>query len=204
MKPTVLAISVTGSRLISAPLFSFFFVKATDQSIYTANRLYLLFAIIFVILIELSDALDGAIARSRGEVTKFGKIFDPICDSVSRQTVFCTFMYMRIIPLWMFLIFLYRDAILSLIRIFCAVDGTVLAAKIAGKLKAILQGISIFIILFIVLFHSYDIAWIPETVWGMHLGFWVMLLPTFFTVLSMFDYLIPSWPILKRMMIPEK
>ena len=55
-------------------------------------------------LIELSDAFDGHVARSRNEVTDFGKLFDPAADSLSRQTIFLSFMVCaaHIIPLWMF------------------------------------------------------------------------------------------------------
>jgi CDP-diacylglycerol--glycerol-3-phosphate 3-phosphatidyltransferase len=99
----------------------------------------------------------------------------------------------------MFLIFLYRDAALSFIRIICAIDGSVIAAKLSGKLKAVFQAIGIFFVLFIVLCHALNIGCMPQKVWGMHPGFWTMLFPAIFTVLSFFDYFFPSLPILKKM-----
>lgn len=198
------AIVITSSRLVFALLFSFFFIKAINGNLFAADKTYLLLSISLAIIIELSDAIDGIIARKKNKVTRFGKIFDPMCDSVARQTIFCTFMVTGIIPIWMFLIFLYRDAILSFIRIMCAIDGTIIAAKLSGKLKAIFQAIGSFFVLLVVLCHAYNIGSIPEKVLGMHPGFWIMLFPALFTVLSMFDYLIPNWHVVKKMTVPEK
>lgn len=198
------AILVTSSRAVLALVFSYFFIKAAKGNLYTADNTFLIIAIVCAILIELSDAVDGVIARKRNQVTRFGKIFDPVCDSVARQTIFCTFMYTGIIPLWMFFIFLYRDAILSFIRIMNAIDGTVIAARSSGKLKAVFQAIGTFLVLLVVLCHSFRIGSIPEKIAGMHPGFWIMLFPAIFTVLSMFDYLIPSMPVLKKMIAVKK
>lgn len=197
------AIALTFSRLFFALIFSFSFYSAVKGSIYSADKAYLLIAVCCVIIIELSDAFDGIIARKRGEVTAFGKIFDPTCDSISRQTIICTFMATDIIPLWMFLIFLYRDAILSFLRVMCAIDGTVMAAKAAGKIKAILQAVGIFCVLAVTLGYTFNIGSLPAQLWGKHPGFWIMLFPAIFTLVSMFAYLIPSWHVAKKMMIPD-
>ncbi len=187
-----------------AAFFSYFFVKAAHGNLYSADKMYLWLAIGCVLLLEFSDAIDGIIARMKNEVTSFGKIFDPVCDSISRQTIFCTFMYTGIIPLWMFLIFLYRDALQSFLRIMCAIDGTVMAAKLSGKLKAIFQAIGTFLVLFVILFHTYGVGSIPEKLLGMHPGFWIMVFPALFTILSMLEYIIPNWHVIKKMMEPEK
>ena len=197
------AIIVTASRLVMALFFSCFFVKATYHNLYTANTVYLLLAVGCVVLIEFSDAIDGVIARKKNEVTAFGKIFDPVCDSISRQTIFCTFMYVGIIPLWMFLIFLYRDALMSFIRIMCAINGGVIAARLSGKLKAVFQAIGTFLVLLVIVLHTYTKGIVPEMLWGMHPGFWIMVFPTLFTALSMFDYLIPNWRVIKKMTEPD-
>jgi len=190
---------ITSARPVLALLFAWFFTRAAGAGLYTADKTYLLLSIACAVLIEVSDAIDGAIARKRDQVTQFGKIYDPICDSVARQTIICTFMIANIIPLWMFLVFLYRDAGLSFIRIMCAVDGTIIAAKLSGKLKAVFQAVGIFFVLFIVLCHALNIGSIPHKAWGMHPGFWIMLFPAIFTVLSFFDYYFPCLPVLKKM-----
>ncbi len=193
-------ILLTGSRLILAPLFAGFFLYAYSHDL---SIPWLWVSAVIMALMELSDTLDGRVARAQGTVTEFGKIFDPVCDSLSRQTIFLTYMSAGIIPIWVFLVFLYRDGLMMFLRVMSAIDGTVMAAKISGKIKAVLQAIASALVLLIVLLQAYGVAFIPDTLWGAHPGFWIILVVAIFTFLSMFDYYIPNWPILARRTRPE-
>jgi CDP-diacylglycerol--glycerol-3-phosphate 3-phosphatidyltransferase len=166
----------------------------------TGNILYIWGAVLLAGLIEISDMLDGTVARARKEVTDFGKVCDPIADSVSRQTVFLSFLMVGIIPLWLYLIFFYRDAFMQLLRIICASSGVVLAARKSGKLKAVLQGIATFGVLLVVLLKFYSPSVLPDSFLGFHLGFWVMLFPAIYTLLSVIDYVIPNRQLIVKMM----
>lgn len=193
---------MTASRLLWAPVFAYLFIISVNNNL---SPLYLWLALCFAAFIELSDAFDGVIARHRKEVTDFGKIFDPVCDSLSRQTVFLAFLMTGIIPLWMFLIFLYRDSLMSFLRVMCAVDGTVVAARKSGKLKAIFQAVATFLIIGLLIAESYGIKLFSENeIWGRHIGFWIMLPVAIFTLLSFFDYLVPHGHVFKSRMVPEK
>jgi CDP-diacylglycerol--glycerol-3-phosphate 3-phosphatidyltransferase len=194
---------LTASRLAVAPVFAYAFIIGyfgSDRQGGSLGWIYVCFGL--AVLIELSDLLDGTVARARKEVTDFGKVFDPIADSVSRQTVFISFMITGIIPLWMYLIFFYRDAFMQLLRIVCASSGVVLAARKSGKLKAVLQGIATFAVLGTVLLEFGGAApWQAGSgVWGRHPGFWVMLVPAVYTLLSVIDYIIPNRALIARMM----
>jgi CDP-diacylglycerol---glycerol-3-phosphate 3-phosphatidyltransferase len=197
------AIALTFSRIIIAPFFAFVFTKSFTSSNLT---LWLWVSVGLAALIELSDAFDGRIARARNQVTDFGKLFDPAADSLSRQTIFLSFMVCQdhIIPLWMFLIFLYRDAFLSVLRMWCAYHGKVLAARRAGKLKAVVQAVGAFAVLAVCIMHSYHITIIPYSMWGRHPGFWIMLIPAAITLLSVYDYVASNLDVVKSMMIPQK
>ncbi len=191
-----LATVLTASRVVIAPIFALVFVLGYGSP----GISWLWWCFILAILVELSDLLDGTVARSRGEVTDFGKVFDPVADSVSRQTIFISFMVTGIIPLWMYLIFFYRDAFMQLLRIVCASSGIVLAARKSGKAKAVLQGIGTFGVLFVLALLYYNVSWMPSTILGYNPGFWVMLFPTIFTLLSVIDYIIPNRKLIARMM----
>ena len=195
--------AITASRIVIAPVFAYVFIHSFRAP---SPALWLWLSIGLLGLIELSDALDGHIARSLGQVSDFGKLFDPMADSLSRQTVFLSFMVCsaRIIPLWVFLLFLYRDAILSILRILCAYNGTVLAARRAGKLKAAVQAIGAFLVLFTCLAIAYGIPWVPRQIAGRHPGFWIMLVPAVVTVLSIYDYVASNWGVVKAMASPGK
>jgi CDP-diacylglycerol--glycerol-3-phosphate 3-phosphatidyltransferase len=191
-----IATMVTLSRVFIAPFFAYSFMHGYK----TGNVVFIWIALVLAVLIELSDMLDGTIARARNEVTDFGKVGDPVADSVSRQTVFLSFMLSGIIPLWLYLIFFYRDAFLQLLRIICASSGVVLAARKSGKLKAVLQGIATFGVLIVVLLKLYSPTSLPDTAWGFHPGFWVMLFPAIYTLLSVIDYVIPNRQLIANMM----
>ena len=197
------AIILTGSRLFFAPIFAYAFFAAAMGRLDHPDLFWLCISIGAVVLIELSDAFDGMVARGRNEVTALGKIFDPICDSLSRQTIFIAFMMVGIMPLWLYLVFMYRDGILNLIRILNAANGTVLAAKKSGKLKAIIQAVGTFLVLAVLLLPLLGIA-VPQNLGGRHTGFWIMIIPALITFTSMFDYLIPSLPVLRKMATPER
>jgi CDP-diacylglycerol--glycerol-3-phosphate 3-phosphatidyltransferase len=191
---------LTTSRLFIAPVFAYAFVGAVRGGL-SLPLLWISFAL--AVCIELTDAFDGPLARRRKEVTDFGKIFDPICDSLSRQTVFLAFLLGGIIPLWMFLIFLYRDALMSFLRILCAVEGMVIAARVSGKLKAVFQAIATFTIITLLLAQAYSPGTIPGSLWGRHPGFWIMLPVALYILLSFFDYFIPYRKVFRRSMTPS-
>jgi CDP-diacylglycerol--glycerol-3-phosphate 3-phosphatidyltransferase len=197
-----LAIALTFSRIIIAPFFAYAFIGSFSSKTPIA---WLWIAIGLAALIELSDAFDGHVARSRNQVTDFGKLFDPAADSLSRQTIFLSFMVCsaHIIPLWMFLAFFYRDAFLSVLRTWSAYHGTVLAARRAGKLKAVVQAIGAFMVMAVCLGQAYHVPGIPKVLWGRHPGFWIMLVPAIVTVLSVYDYVVSNWQTVKSMMVPK-
>ena len=194
-----LAVFFTASRIIVAPIFAFLFIHGFR----TESPLLVWGAVVCAILIELSDMFDGMIARGRKEVTDFGKVFDPVADSLSRLTVFASFLATGIIPIWVFLVFLYRDVLMQLMRILCATNGIVLAARKSGKIKAILQAIATFIVLAIVLAHLYTILWMPRTVWGMHTAFWAVLGAALYTAVSGFDYIFAHRDVIRKMLQPK-
>jgi CDP-diacylglycerol---glycerol-3-phosphate 3-phosphatidyltransferase len=196
-----LATMVTISRVAIAPVFAYVFIIGSSGS---GSSGWIWVCVFLALLIEITDMLDGRIARARSEVTDFGKVVDPVADSVSRQTIFISFMVAGIIPWWLYLVFFYRDAFLQLLRITCASGGLVLAARQSGKLKAVLQGMGTFGVLAVVALQLYRVPWIPAKLWGFHPGFWVMVIPAVFTLLSVADYVIPNVGMIRKMMEAKK
>lgn len=195
------AILVTLSRVVIAPVFACFFISGFTN---THSVVWIWICAALALLIEITDMLDGRIARARHQVTDFGKVFDPVADSLSRQTIFISFMVAGIIPWWLYLVFFYRDAVLQLLRIICASGGLVLAARPSGKTKAVLQGIGTFGVLCVVALQMYHVAWMPDRLWGFHPGFWVMVIPAVFTLLSVADYVAPNTGLIRKMMEVKK
>jgi len=104
---------------------------------------------------ELSDAFDGYVARRYDQVTDLGKILDPMADSIYRISVFLTFTRPPVeVPLLLVFVFLYRDSVISTLRTICALRGFALAARSSGKIKAVIQAGSAFIILLLLIPYS--------------------------------------------------
>jgi len=106
----------------------------------------LLITIVLLNYLELTDACDGYIARKWNQVTDVGKLLDPMFDSLCRFTVFATLLTMGILPLWMLLIFFYRDMSVSYYRAFSAQRNVTMSARVSGKVKAVVQGVGVLLV----------------------------------------------------------
>lgn len=181
---TNLALWLTFLRIGLAPVFVLVFFRVPGW--YGA-----LFGLGIVLLSELTDMLDGHIARKMGTVTDFGKILDPLADSVFRLTIFLSFVSAGLAPLELVLLIFYRDAVLATIRTLCASRNVVVAARWSGKIKAVIQAGGIIAILLLhVLFYGQDIAWIAYS------NLLIMIVITIITIASAVEYIIATWPIL--------
>ena len=138
-------------RLVSAPVFlAVFFADIFPKD---KEWLRLLICLILVIASEVTDGLDGYLARKFKQVSDFGKLMDPYADSAFRLTAFFCFAGSshKWVALWIVVILLYRDILTSVIRVFAMKRQVVVAARVSGKLKAIAQAAAIISILTIAL-----------------------------------------------------
>ena len=94
---------------------------------------------------SLTDMFDGKIARKRGLVTDFGKFLDPIADKMLTTAAFLGFICLDIGygVVWVTLIVLLREFTVSSVRMISAARGKVIAADKWGKVKTVVQMVSI-------------------------------------------------------------
>lgn len=101
--------------------------------------------IIFIIA-SITDKLDGYIARSRNQITTFGKFLDPIADKVLVITAMIILVEMGKLPAWIPTIIVFREFIVSGYRLIAVENGgKVIAASIWGKLKTVTQMLAIIV-----------------------------------------------------------
>jgi len=103
-----------------------------------ASALWL--AVTIMVFAEFTDFLDGYLARRTGQVSKVGKILDPMADSLYRIAVFTAFVANHWMPLWMVLIVLGRDVGVSYLRVIAEQKIGTMGARQSGKWKAVAQG----------------------------------------------------------------
>ncbi|MCI9038333.1 MAG: CDP-diacylglycerol--glycerol-3-phosphate 3-phosphatidyltransferase [Clostridia bacterium] len=106
---------------------------------------YLVVDVIFIIA-AITDKLDGYIARSRNQITTFGKFLDPIADKIVVITAMVMLVEWGHLPAWIPIIVILREFIVSGYRL-VAVEksGNVIAANIWGKLKTVTQMVALII-----------------------------------------------------------
>ncbi len=127
-------------RIVLAPVFLFMFFA----EFIPYNHIFAL--IIFVVAV-ITDFADGKIARLRNIVTNFGKIADPIADKILTTITLLCFLQKNLCSIWVILIIITREFVVSGIRITAAAQGSVIPANFYGKAKTALQMIFSIIIL---------------------------------------------------------
>ena len=99
------------------------------------------------VLAAVTDALDGHIARSQNLITTFGKFADPIADKLLTTSMFLLFASRGIIPVVPVIIMVARDTIVDGCRMVAATNGKVVAAGMMGKIKTVLQMVTVAVVL---------------------------------------------------------
>ena len=140
------------------------------------------------VLISCTDWLDGYLARSRGEVTDFGKFMDPLADKILVVAALLALIELGALPSWVALIIVAREFIVSGVRMVAASKGVVIAASWYGKFKTVFQMIAI--VMFTIK-DSYAMGSLVEAfsdvMWV--LSWIVMAIALVLTIVSMLDYI---------------
>lgn len=142
---------------------------------------YIAAAIFFIA--DMTDIVDGYIARKRNLVTNFGKLMDPIADKLLFCSAFIMMTSNGMLSPILCIIFVGREIIVSGFRLVTANSGRVIAANWLGKLKSTLQVIAI---LFTLLGNPIF------SIWDFPFDFGVMCTAAVFTVWSAVDYIVAN------------
>ncbi len=138
---------LTVSRFFFAGAFLYFFQFDVRWAVFLSTALFTLGA--------LTDLLDGYWARKHKLFSDFGALMDPIADKFLVLSAFFVFMQKDYIAGWMFYAIALREILVTASRISLMKKGQVIAAEKAGKIKTVMQMLTIFVILSIgLLMHS--------------------------------------------------
>jgi CDP-diacylglycerol--glycerol-3-phosphate 3-phosphatidyltransferase len=175
---------LTFLRFIIAPVFPILYLGHESLGISFIWSAYLsLFALA---ICEGSDIFDGFFARRHNQVSDLGKILDPVADTVIHMSIFLTFTQGVIgLPIWLVLIFLYRELMIGALRTLCALKGEALSARLSGKIKAVMQAVVCATIMFLMIFYAEGLIslQILKT-----FSFGISFFAAIYTVLSATDY----------------
>ena len=170
-----LANKITIFRILLVPFF------IASMLYYGETRHYFRFiALGLFALASLSDAIDGGIARSRGQVTELGVVLDPVADKLLIASAFIALSVIKNIPpdlripAWVVLIVLTRDIIIVLgsVIIYFLKGDVAIKPSLLGKATTFFQMVAIMALLAVFRYHKFFIY--PAA---------------FFTTLSGIDYI---------------
>jgi CDP-diacylglycerol--glycerol-3-phosphate 3-phosphatidyltransferase len=125
---------LTMVRIVLVPVFVVF--------LFAGGTAWRLAALGTFVVASLTDVLDGRLARSRGLVTDFGKIADPVADKALTGAALIGLSALGEIPWWVTGVIMFRELGVTALR-FWVIRWGVIAASRGGKLKTLLQVIAI-------------------------------------------------------------
>jgi len=146
---------LTMARVVLIPVFLLLLYLDFTYSRYIALGVFIIAAI--------TDFADGFVARTRNQITDFGKFMDPLADKVLTFAAMLWFVEVGMMPAWLVLIVVIREFMVTGIRLVAAVKGRVIAATMSGKVKTVVT-----IVCLIAMFIADDIKVLAPQI-GIHL-----------------------------------
>lgn len=168
---------LTMLRIVLVPFFVWFL--AADNS---SHGLWRWAAVVAFAVAIYTDKLDGDIARSRGLVTDFGKIADPIADKLLIGSALVMLSILNELPWWITIVILVREWGITALRFFVIRYGVIPASR-GGKLKTVVQTLAIFL---------YVIPLASLAPWLGFLALGVMLVAVVITVWTGVQYVVEA------------
>lgn len=142
-----LANKLTLFRIILVPIMVIIPFLNIDATFLGIPVTWIIIDIIFIIA-SITDKLDGHIARSKNQITTFGKFLDPIADKILVISAMIMLVEDGRLPAWIPIIVLFREFIVSGYRLVAVQnEGKVIAASIWGKLKTVTQMLALIVAL---------------------------------------------------------
>ncbi len=180
---------ITILRICLTFIFMFF--------LFSKGVAFKVFALVTFLVAAFTDYLDGYLAKKYNAVTDFGKIMDPIADKILILAAFMAFVEMKLVPAWIVVVIIFRELMITSLRIWALKQNEILQAGRGGKQKTVSQMFSILVILIFIIFKEtgtrvFDF-WNPSfEYWYRQLIFILMLITVTLTVISGVSYIISN------------
>jgi CDP-diacylglycerol---glycerol-3-phosphate 3-phosphatidyltransferase len=155
-------------------------------------------ASLFFIIVSISDGIDGYLARSRGQITTMGMLLDPIADKLLITSAYVTLVEFNphVVKPWIVVVVVGREFLVSGLRSIASTEGFTIEASDVGKLKTVIQIVSVVATVLDRGWHVWNIGWfiIPVHLFAV-VGIYYMAAITIFTGV---DYFVAFWRKIER------
>ena len=174
---------LTMMRVIMVPFFMVF-AAMSHMGTLRFNATYALIAGILFAVASFTDFLDGYLARKNHLVTDFGKFMDPLADKMLTTAAIIYMVVDGVCSPVVLAIIMFREFAVAGVRMIAAESGTVIAANMWGKVKTVLQMVTI-------IFYYFTVA-LTGNVLGQtcaSIAYWLCWLVAVVTAVSGIKYL---------------
>lgn len=196
----VLPNQLTVLRIILTPVFMVLFLTGEPWLIQISSVVFIIAAI--------TDWYDGWLARKFNYITEWGKFMDPLADKILTSTAFMAFVIIGMLPLWMVLIIIIRDFVITLIRVYADYRKVSFTTTRTAQLKTFLQMFFLYYLLLIYTLNTFEklhdaykdlfrILFDPAGIYT------AMLIITVFTVITGITYIYRNRFLIKKMIQGE-
>lgn len=187
---------LTVLRIILTPVFLYLFLSANPTQIQISLGVFLIAA--------LTDWYDGWLARKFNYITDWGKFWDPLADKILTSTAFIGFVMVGLLQLWMVILIIIRDLLITLLRIYAESRGYNFVTSYYAKWKTVLQMVFLYYLLLLYVGLNTSEIYTGNEIIFNHLSnkdfiFITMLIITIITVHSGITYLIQNKHLIKRL-----
>lgn len=185
--------SMTMSRIACVPLLIWLLSRTFPAQ---GHQQEIVASLVFIAA-SITDGLDGYLARRRGQITTMGMLLDPLADKlmVTAGYICLVSFNPRIVPPWIAVLVIGREFLVSGLRSIAAAEGFTIDASEIGKLKTVIQIVSV---VAAILDHGWDYwrigpgaGWfiVPVHVIAVAAIYWM----TVVSIVSAVDYFIGFW-----------
>ena len=142
-------------------------------------------AAVLYLIAAAGDALDGYLARSRGQVSVLGKFLDPLADKLIVTAVLVFMVGLGRVPAWVVVVLIARDLAITGLRSIASAEGLIIAASEGGKIKTALQLVATVLLL---VHFRYPVLGLGFSIDYHKAGLWLLYISLAMSVLSGADY----------------
>ena len=126
-------------RILLTPVFLFLFLSS--------NPLHVQISLAVFFIAALTDWYDGWLARKYNYISDWGKFWDPLADKILTSTAFLGFVFVGLLPLWMVVLIVIRDLVVTLLRVYAESRGYNFVTSYYAKWKTMLQMVFLYYLL---------------------------------------------------------
>jgi CDP-diacylglycerol--glycerol-3-phosphate 3-phosphatidyltransferase len=159
---------------------------------------------IVFLLAAVTDWYDGWLARKFNYITDWGKFMDPLADKILTSTAFIAFVAVGVLELWMVLLIILRDVLVTTLRIFADHKKISFYTSKSAKWKTFLQMFFLYYLLLAYILQTFE--WFKSWSFGLQkellneqIIFYTMLFITVFTIFTGITYVLSNWKLIKQL-----